>query len=141
MLSLKEKKLYYSVTLYNLFKINCGYLDFSSASVKLNYSNGKIKFLTLNDMMPDNESVNFIRHFSLLRISSAVLLGEDAEEGKIYFTLLINALNPILYKLLLNIYPYIKFKNDIILLGENSSSGIATELVVITNIISVLQMI
>ena len=139
MFSIKEKKLYYSITLYNLFKINCGYVDFSSTSIKLIYSNGKIKFLTLNDLMPSSDSVNFIRHFSLLRLSSAILFGEDAEDSKFYLTALINTLNPVIYVVLSKYHPYIKFKNDTFLLGEKSSSGAVLELIVLTNLISVLS--
>lgn len=141
LLSLKDKKLYYSITLYKLLKINCGYVDFSSASIKLNYSNNKIKFLTINDLIPSSDSVNFIRHFSFLKLSSAVLLGEDAEEYKIYLTALINSLNPVIYMVISKFHPYIKFKNDIFLLGDNSTSGSALELVVLTNLISVLSIL
>lgn len=139
MLSISEKKLYYSVSALKILKINCGYLDLKDGSIKLIYNNNKLKYLTFNDLLPNSDSVNTFKHFNLLKSSSAVLLGEDADDYKYYICALINSLNPVAYKLLSEIQPYLKFKNDVILLDSDSSSGALGEFTVSTNALSIIS--
>ena len=141
MVCIKEKKLYYSITLYKLINLNSGYFDFSSSKFKLHYKNGKTKQLKTKDLFPNNESVNFLRHFSLLKLSSALLLGVDAEDVKTQISALISVLNPMIYSVLHQINPYVNFRNDIILLGKNSLSGSALEIIVATNLISIISIL
>lgn len=141
MLSIKDKKLYYSITMSNLFKINCGYVDFNGGSVKLIYKKDKIKFLTAYDLIPNGDSVNFIRHFNCLKLSSAILLGEDIDDYKYYVCSIISCINPIIFSVLNEINPYVKYKNDSIILGENSNSGFVAEIILSTNLISIISII
>ena len=141
MVSVKEKKFYFSITFLNVIKINSGYLDLKNANAKLSLANGKFKILTMKDFFISNDSVNFVKHFTLLKVSSAILLGVDIEEYKVYIVVLINTFNPIIYSILSQKYSYVKFRNDVILLGENSSTGGITELVVATNAISILAIL
>ena len=136
--SIKEKKVFYSIKTLGFFKLNCGYIDINSCDVKLNYSKNKIKFLTIKDLIPNDESVNFIKHFKCIKLSSAFLLGEDVDEYKYYVSAVINSFNPAIYAVLNNFNPYLKFRNDVFLLGENSS-GIIAEIIVATNIISIVS--
>ncbi len=137
MLSISEKKLYYSITAINLMKINCGYIDFKSASIKVVYSNSNLKFITLNDLTSGNGNINVFKHFNCLKVSSIILLGQDAEEYKYYLCALINCLNPIIYTVLKEIQPYLQYKNDVLLLGNESSSGALAEIDYSANIITI----
>ena len=138
MLSISDKKIYYSITTLSFIKINCGYVDFNNSSIKIMYANDKIKFLSLNDVMPNSQNINVFKHVSCLKISSAILLGEDAEEYKYYLCALINCLNPVIFAVLSQVEPYLKYKNDVIMLGEESSSGALAEIDYSTNFISII---
>ncbi len=141
MLSIAERKLYYSISAFKFLKLNCGYLDFKSSTIKLNYSNSKIKILTFNDLFFNSESVDFVKHFNLLKLSSAVLLGEDLEDYKFYLCTIINCLNPIAYNVLKQLNSYVKYRNDTILLSKNSSSGIVAEVDFSTNGVSIISIL
>lgn len=138
MLNVADKKIYYSIVACNLIKINCGLVDFSNTSIKILYANKTIKFITLNDLIPNNDKVNLLKHFSIVKFSSAILLGDDLNEYKYYLCALINCLNSTIYSILQYCKPFLKYKNDLILLGEESSSGLLAEIDSSTNLLSLI---
>ena len=138
MLSIAERKLYYSITLFKIFKLNSGYVDFNGGNVKINYANKKIKILTIKKLMPNSNSINLLKHFTFLKLSSAMLIGEDIEEYKFYLCAIINSLNPIAYNIFKQQNSYFKYKNDVIFLAKNSTSGVVAEIDFVSNVISLI---
>ena len=140
MLSIAEKKLYYSIAMGKLVKLNSGYVDFNNASIKLFYKNSKVKFLTANDLFLNESTTNFLKHFNIVKLSSAILLGEDAGDLQYFLCPLINSLNKVTFSVLSQAKPYTRFKNDVFILGSESSSGALAKIEFVTNVLSIIAL-
>ena len=122
-INFKKMKIFYSLSVYGVIKLNCGYIGFANNRLILRYGKNKILPLKYKDLLLDDSKVDIINHFDLLKSSSAVLIGGKNEDLKIWLAFIIKTLNPIIYGLLKIESPNLIFKNDVFLLGENDSSG------------------
>lgn len=134
-----DKKFFYSIKLYGLLKINCGYVDFAKGRIILRYNDKKAKALKFKDMILDDNKVNVMSHFDYLNLRSAVLLGGEKNSQKLFGCSTINIVNSIVGRFLKCVKPYSNYKNDVILLGENDSSGFIGELKSVTNSIAIIE--
>lgn len=140
-LNLKEFKIYYALTLYGVINLNCGYIGFANNRLILRYGKNKTLPLKYKDLLLDDSKVDLINHFDLLKSSSAILLGGENEELKLWTAFILRAINPVIYRLLCVESPNIKFKNDIFLLGEKDSSGGLLEVVAVSNAFALVELI
>lgn len=141
LLNSKNKKIFYSINLYGILKLNCGYIGFANNRLVLRYGKNKEIPLKYKDMFLDDTKVDVINHFDLIKSSSAIILGGINEDLKVWLSIIIKMLNPFIYRLLKLKSPNVKFKNDIFLLSEHDTSGGLLEILAVSNIIAILELI
>lgn len=137
----KNKKIFYSINLYGILKLNCGYIGFANNRLVLRYGKNKEVPLKYKDMFLDDTKVDVINHFDLIKSSSAIILGGINEDLNLWLAIIIKTLNPIIYRLFKFKSPNINYKNDIILLSENTAVGGLVEIVAVSNIFAMIELI
>ena len=137
----KNKKIFYSMNLYGILKLNSGYICFANNRLVLRYGKNKEIPLKYKDMFLDDTKVDVINHFDLIKSSSAIILGGINEDLNLWLAIIIKTLNPIIYRLFKFKSPNINYKNDIILLSENTAVGGLVEIVAVSNIFAMIELI
>ena len=139
--SFKDKKVFFSCGVFKIFNVSSGFLDFANNRLVLRLKNDKIKTIKYKDMLPDKVKTDFILHFDAIKFQSVILLCGEFDEFKAYFCILINATNRIAFTLLKEKKPYLKFKNDVFLLEENSPSGVIAKLEIVSNLVAIIEIL
>ena len=139
--SFKDKKVFFSCNIFKVFNLLSGFLDFANNRIILSLKKDKTKALKYKDMLPDEVKTDVIYHFDTINIQSATLLGGEFDEYKAFFCVFINVANRIVYHVLKERKPYLKFKNDVFLLDESSPSGAITKFEVVTNLVAVIEIL
>ena len=129
LLSLKDKKLFYATRIYDKIYINGGYFEIENKRVVLNYGKNKSKKLSFKDALFDNTRTDVVKHIDFIKNHSAVLIGGDDYFEKYFLSVAILDVSSITYSILKENKPYLKFKNDVIILDETDKSGFICETV------------
>ena len=135
LLSFKDKKLFYTLRIYDKLYLNGGYIKIENGRVVLNYGKSKNKKLSYKDALFDNTRTDVVKHIDFIKNSSAVLLGGEDDFDKYFLSVAILDVSSITYSILKENKPYLKFKNDVIILDENDKSGFICETVFVINVL------
>lgn len=129
------------MNLYGILKLNSGYICFANNRLILRYGKNKEIPLKYKDIFLDYAKVDVINHFDLIKSSSAIILGGINEDLNLWLAIIIKTLNPIIYRLFKFKSPNINYKNDIILLSENTAVGGLVEILAVSNIFAMIELI
>lgn len=141
LISLGDKKIFYSIKLFGTLTLNSGFVDFTENRAVLRYARRKEKVLYYKDLIPDHKKTDIFRHFDFTQFSSAILLGGDDEISKLSTSAILSNATATVYSLLKTYKPYIKFRNDLILLEEGEKTGGLIESNIVINGVGVIKII
>lgn len=125
-ISFKDKKIYYSLFLYEKLRINSGYVRYKNKYVVASFSDKKAIAVPVKSLIPNSEfNANFIR-FEPLRIKSALLLG-NKDFKSVMSAYFINDVHAVVYSLLKEYKPYADYRGDVFL-SDNGEYGILLDI-------------
>lgn len=124
--SFNDKKLYYSLFLYERLRLNSGYIKLKSSYLVINYSDKKAKATKIKTLIQNkNFKSNFIR-FEPLKIKSALFLGKK-NFNAFFFSTALNAVHASVYSIFKELKPHSVYKGNVFI-GDNDEYGFLFEL-------------
>lgn len=138
-LSVSDKKVYYSLFIYEKLRVNSGYLSYKNKYVILNFSDKRAVAVSLKSLLkPQLFNPNLLR-VEVLRLKNVFILGGSDTSGLI-FSSVINSLGAIAYSILKVNRPYLEHKNDVYITddgkyGALNETKIAFNLIIITEML------
>lgn len=139
--SIEDKKVFYSVKLFDFFKINSGFLDFTGNRAVLRYGRRKAKPLYYKDLLPNQNKTEIFKHIDVTKFSSAILIGSEEEMASLSASATLSNISATVYAILKTYKPYLKFHNDIILLEQGETSGCLFDSVLVFNGVSLIKIV
>ena len=118
LLSVENKKAYYSLFFLNKLRLNSGYLKIKKKYLVINYSDKKALAINLNSILSGNGIRSDFVRLEPLVIKYSLILGGDGA-GQIIAATAVNLLNSIVYSILKVLKPYAEFKGDVIMTNMN----------------------
>ena len=120
-ISLNDKKMYYSMFLYENLRLNSGYIRYKNRFLIINYTDKKAFAVPIKKLIPTSGfNANLIR-FEPLKIKSSLLIGKR-DFNEVAFALTLNKIHFIIYSLLKVYKPYADYKGDVFL-SESGENG------------------
>ena len=141
LVSVGDKKIFYSISCYRFFKLNSGFIDFTNNKAILRYSRRKTKALMYKDFLPDQNKTEVFKHIDFTRFSSAILVGGEDDVKKLSTCATINNITASLYAFLKTEKPYLKFKNDVVILNKDDKSGGLFDINIVINGIALIKIL
>ena len=138
-LSVSDKKIYYSVFLYNVFRLNSGYVSFRKKYLVINYSDKKALAISYKSMLKPQLLNPDLKRFELLQIKNIFILG-GTELKDVFISAAISSLNAGVYAVLRDNKPYLDYRSDVYLSNDDrygllNESEIAFNLLILTEML------
>ena len=121
-LSFNDRKIYYSLFLYEKLRINSGYLSKKSKYLVINYSDKKAFAVPIKSLIIGKDMGADFKRFEPLRVKSALIIGEKGFD-QVFSAFLLNFVHFAVYSALKRIKPFTVYRGDVNL-SDNGENGI-----------------
>ena len=133
-ISEEQKRLFFSISVFNRLTVLTGYIGIAKNRAVLHYNKNKTKVLPYRTMLFDGQKADLLKSIDILKIHGAVIIGGETEFSSLFTAFSINELSAIVYSVLKEEKPYINFKNDVINLSSENGSSVLCEAVASLNL-------
>lgn len=133
-----DKKIFFSICLYNLIKVFSGYITLEKKCVAIHLTNKKAILIYPSDLLDTGAKYKKLKNFEVYEIKNVIEIGNNVEEEQLYFVFLVKNIVlqlGIYYK---NKKDFAFFRNDFILNEQTEGVNIFLATKVVFNLFAIL---
>lgn len=134
----EDKKIFFSIFLYNAIKVISGYITFEKKCIAIHLTNKKAILIYSSDLLDTGAKYKKLKNFEVYEIKNVIEIGNNVEEEQLYLVFLIKNIVlqlGIYYK---NKKDFAFFRNDFILNEQTEGVNIFLATKVVFNLFAIL---